>query len=68
MRLPWRRRAERDGARGAADEAIEVSAQRRDRAVQRSREFHRLAHQMRRMREVNHLADAFEETFGEGRS
>lgn len=65
MKWPWRRRAEQDGARGAADEAIEVSAQRRDRAEQRSVEFRRLAHRMRKMREVNHLAEAFERTFRE---
>lgn len=68
MKLPWRRRAEQDGARGAADEAIEVSARRRDRAVERSHEFRRLAARMRKIREVNHLAEAFEQTFGEGRN
>lgn len=67
MRLPWRRhRAESDG-RSAADEALEISERQRERAVERSREFRHLARRWRQVREVNHLAEAFERAFGEGR-
>ncbi|MFV2172356.1 hypothetical protein ACFHW2_11760 [Actinomadura sp. LOL_016] len=66
MRLPWRREAEHEQVQ-PADEAIAISEQRRDRAMQASREFRRLATRMRTMREVNHLAAAFKATFWEGR-
>lgn len=66
MRLPWRRRRT-DGEPTAADEALELSEQQRDRAQQQRREFERLAVRMRRMRQVNHLGEAFRDAFEERR-
>lgn len=66
MRLPWRRRRS-DKEPTAADEALKLSEQQRNRAVERGREFERLAVRMRRMRQVNHLGEAFNRAFGEGR-
>jgi hypothetical protein len=63
----WWRRNEEEPRPTAADEAIEISERRRARAVQRRGEFERIAKRMRKMREVNHLAEAFERAFGEGR-
>jgi hypothetical protein len=62
----WRRRRE-GGEPTEADEALELSERQRDRARQRRREFERLAVRMRRMRQVNHLGEAFKDAFGEGR-
>lgn len=67
MRLPWHRQRHDDGEPTAADEALELSQQQRARAVQRRREFERLAVRMRRMRQVNHLGEAFRDAFGESR-
>lgn len=66
MRLPWRRRRERREST-AADEALQLSEEQLDRARERHQEFERLAQRMRRMRQVNHLGEAFRDAFGEGR-
>ncbi|TDD97655.1 DUF7620 family protein [Actinomadura rubrisoli] len=66
MRLPWRRRRD-DAIPSDADEALELSEQRREQAVERRAEFDRLAERMRRMRTTNHLAERFAQALREGR-
>ncbi|WP_242892407.1 DUF7620 family protein [Actinomadura litoris] len=65
MRPPWRRRA-RAGT-SEADQAIRISEQRRDQAKEQRQEFERLATRIRRMRERNHLAEAFRRAMEDGR-
>ncbi|MFI0484896.1 hypothetical protein [Actinomadura sp. 9N215] len=66
MRVPWRRRANGD-RRSAADEALEISKRQREHARERRHEFEHLTHRIREIRKVNHLAEAFDRAFGEGR-
>lgn len=67
MRLPWRRRREDATGRSAADDALEFSERQHEQARRRRYEFERVARRMRELREVNHLAEAFEQAFREGR-
>lgn len=69
MRSPWHRRHDRDQENVNADQALEISREQRDRAVRQRVEFERLASWMREIREVNHLAERFDEAFrgGDGR-
>lgn len=67
MRVPWRRRRTDGERRSEADEALEISKRQREHARERRHEFERLASRMREIRKVNHLAEAFDRAFGEGR-
>ena len=67
MKVPWRRRRHEPCDPTAADAALQLSEEQRARARERRREFERLASRMRRMREVNHLGEAFRDAFGESR-
>jgi hypothetical protein len=63
-RIRWHRREE---GPSDADRALAVSEAQHQQAQAERAEMENLAAKLRRMREVNHLAESFRDAFGEGR-
>ncbi|MBO2461198.1 DUF7620 family protein [Actinomadura violacea] len=66
MRWPWKQRPD-EGERSRADEALERTAERLEETRRRDEAGHRLAERIRDIRQRNHLSEAIERAFEEGR-
>lgn len=66
MRWPRLRRTRPPSEPSRADEALEQSREQLEKAREQRRRFEEFAAKVRRMREENHLAEAFDRAFREG--